>query len=104
MEVSIVLLWLAFSVVAGVIGSNRKIGFAGALAISIILSPLVGMIFAATSKDLQTDAFEKSVLRGNAGIQYRTIPNIDVPKVKKTFNLIGLGIAVVTLIVVIILS
>lgn len=59
----IFIVWLIFSFLIAYLGTNRKIGFGGALAISLIFSPLIGLIFVLTSKDLQTDAFEKAMLK-----------------------------------------
>jgi len=47
----VILLWIVFSIVIGIIGSNRKIGFAGAFFLSLLLSPVIGLIIALTSKD-----------------------------------------------------
>nr|DAT27576.1 MAG TPA: Short C-terminal domain [Caudoviricetes sp.] len=41
--------WIIFSFVAGAVGSGRKIGFWGAFLLSIILSPLIGLIIAFAS-------------------------------------------------------
>jgi hypothetical protein len=49
METVIVLSWLLISFVVGGLGSDREIGFGKALLISLLLSPLVGAIFVATS-------------------------------------------------------
>lgn len=42
--------WILFSFVAGAVGSDRKIGFAGAFFLSLFLSPLVGLIIAFSSQ------------------------------------------------------
>lgn len=54
--------WLIFSFVAGIIGSGRKIGFWGAFLLSIILSPLIGLIFALVSKSKETEEYDKRML------------------------------------------
>ncbi|MES2776037.1 MAG: hypothetical protein V4722_17805 [Bacteroidota bacterium] len=41
----VLLLWILFSCIAGIIGSYRKIGFSGALLVSLIGSPVFGIIF-----------------------------------------------------------
>lgn len=51
----ILLLWVLFSFIVGFLGHGRKIGFAAALLISIILSPLIGFIIvllSGTKEDL----------------------------------------------------
>jgi tetratricopeptide (TPR) repeat protein len=47
MEIAI--LWIILCFVAGAVGSNRNIGFAGAFFLSLFLSPLVGLIIAFSS-------------------------------------------------------
>ncbi len=43
-------IWLIFSLIIGIIGSNRKIGFGMAFLWSIILSPIIGLVIALFSK------------------------------------------------------
>jgi hypothetical protein len=45
----IFVLWLVFSLLVGMIGSGKSIGFWGAFLISIFLSPLIGFIVAIAS-------------------------------------------------------
>lgn len=40
----IIILWLIFSFIVAAIGESRSIGFWGALFLSILLSPLIGLI------------------------------------------------------------
>ena len=40
----IFLLWIIFSAVVGAIGSDKKIGFWGGFLISLLLSPIIGLI------------------------------------------------------------
>ena len=54
--------WLIFSMLIGIIGSNRKIGFAGAFFLSLLLSPLIGLIFTLVSKSLSDEKYEKELL------------------------------------------
>ena len=42
--ITIIVLWIVFSLIVGFIGSNRKIGFGAAFGISLLLSPLIGLI------------------------------------------------------------
>ena len=46
----IVLVWIVFSIVAGVVGQDRSIGFWGSFMLSLLLSPLIGLIVAFASK------------------------------------------------------
>ncbi len=41
----ILIIWLFFSVLVGIIGYFRKIGFRGAFLFSLIFSPFLGIIF-----------------------------------------------------------
>jgi len=41
--------WIIFSFVAGAVGANRKIGFAATFILSLLLSPLIGLILAFAS-------------------------------------------------------
>jgi len=45
-----ILLWLFFSFIIGIVGSNRKIGYWNTFFISLLLSPLLGLIVALCSK------------------------------------------------------
>jgi hypothetical protein len=40
-----IFLWIIFSFCIGAIGMNRKIGFGGAFMLSLLLSPLIGLLF-----------------------------------------------------------
>jgi hypothetical protein len=54
-----VLVWITLSFFIGLMGGERKIGFWGAFFLSLLLSPLLGIIFAALSKsnaDAQREA------------------------------------------------
>lgn len=54
--------WLFFSTLVGLIGINRKIGFGGAFFLSLLLSPLIGLIFALVSKSLSEEKHENEVM------------------------------------------
>jgi len=47
----LVFVWIAFSLLVGMLGSGKKIGFAGVFVISLLLSPIVGVIVAVVSED-----------------------------------------------------
>lgn len=58
----IIILWVIFCFVAAFVGADRKIGFFGAFIVSLLLSPIIGIIIALASKNKQTDALEKKLL------------------------------------------
>ena len=68
----IFVLWLIFSIIVAVIGSNRKIGGFLAFLISIFLSPLLGLIVVLFSKDKQTDMLENQMLQQSASSNIET--------------------------------
>jgi hypothetical protein len=59
----IFLAWIIFSVIIGMIGSNRNIGFAGAFFCSLLLSPLIGLIITLVSKDKEDEIIKKETLQ-----------------------------------------
>lgn len=42
--------WIVFSLIVGTIGTERKIGFWGAFLLSLVLSPIIGLILALISE------------------------------------------------------
>lgn len=54
--------WIIFSFVVGFIGSGRKIGFFGAFFLSLLLSPLLGLIITLVSKNEADEAYKAKVL------------------------------------------
>lgn len=54
--------WIVLALLVGALGSNRKIGFAVAFFLSIVLSPLIGFIITIVSKDKQTDQYERMMI------------------------------------------
>ncbi len=48
----IIILWVALSLIVAVIGKSRKIGFWVAFFLSIILTPVIGLVLALTSRKL----------------------------------------------------
>lgn len=61
--------WIILSFVVGFIGSDRKIGFGGAFFISLILSPLIGLIFALMSKTKEEEKYRERVLESQRSQQ-----------------------------------
>jgi Short C-terminal domain len=51
----IFLLWIIFSVVIGYVGSKRKIGFFSAFLVSLLLSPIIGLLVTLVSKDIENE-------------------------------------------------
>jgi hypothetical protein len=54
--------WIIFSIIIGVIGANRKIGFLGAFFLSLLLSPIIGLIVTLVSKSNEAEKFENEIL------------------------------------------
>ena len=68
--------WMILSIVIGIVGSNRKIGFAGSFLLSILLSPIIGLIFTLTSKSLDTEHYEQELLKTQK-LQQKTLEKIN---------------------------
>jgi len=51
----IIIFWIGLSILIGAIGSSRNIGFAGALLVSLFLTPLIGLIVTLASKDVEEE-------------------------------------------------
>jgi hypothetical protein len=43
----LIVLWILISLIVGMIGQSRKIGFAGSFLASLILSPVLGLLITA---------------------------------------------------------
>lgn len=54
--------WIVFSFVVGFVGTGRKIGFWGAFFLSLLLSPLLGLIITLVSKDESTEEYKTEML------------------------------------------
>ena len=54
--------WIIFSFVIGFVGSGRKIGFWGAFFLSLLLSPIIGLIVTLVSKNKDDEVYKKKVL------------------------------------------
>lgn len=54
--------WIIGCFIAAFIGSNKTIGFWGAFFLSLILSPLIGIIAALVSKDQSEMEIQKTIL------------------------------------------
>ena len=51
----IFILWIVFTIVVCLAGSSRNIGFWGAFIVSLLLSPVVGLLFVLLSKDKEDE-------------------------------------------------
>lgn len=69
--------WVLFSLLIGAIGNNRNIGFWGAFFLSLILSPLIGLIFTIISKSHTQMLLEKQnrdKMRESLGESFKPAP------------------------------
>lgn len=55
--------WVIFSLLVGAIGSGKNIGFGGAFVLSLLLSPIIGLIFALVSKDKEDERIKAEMLK-----------------------------------------
>lgn len=62
MDLALVFFWLLWSVLVGWLGSSREIGFWPAFLLSLVLSPLIGLIIALLAKDNETQKYKKELL------------------------------------------
>lgn len=56
------IIWIILCVIVGKIGSNRNIGFGGAFFLSLLLSPIIGLIITLISKDKEDEKHKKEML------------------------------------------
>lgn len=59
----VVIVWIIFSFIVGMIGSGRKIGFFGAFFLSLILSPVIGLIITIISKSKSDMARDEKMIK-----------------------------------------
>ena len=55
--------WIILSLIIGFIGSNRKVGFFGALLWSLLLSPIIGLIITLTSESINSIRMREKSIR-----------------------------------------
>ena len=84
--------WIIFSIIVGAIGSNRKIGFAGAFFLSFFLSPLVGLIITVLSKSLEDEKRSQEMLETQKK-QQKTLEEIKNNEVEFRTNTSPISIA-----------
>jgi len=58
----ILIMWILFALIVGLIGSGRTIGFLGAFLWSLLLSPLIGLIIVFASKSNEQKAIEDQTI------------------------------------------
>lgn len=75
--------WLIFSLVVGALGSDKTIGFLGGFLISILLSPVIGLIIVLTSK---TKAQKAAELTASLHM-HQPVQKIPTPPPLKTKNI-----------------
>jgi hypothetical protein len=64
--------WIVLSIIVAFIGSSKTIGFFFSLLLSLLFSPIIGLIIVALSKSKQTDLLEKELLKMKHGADYKT--------------------------------
>jgi phosphate/sulfate permease len=77
--------WIIFSLIVGAIGSNRKIGFWGAFFLSLILSPVIGLIIALVSKDKDDEEYKQKLLHTQQR-QQETLSNLESSVNKRSLS------------------
>ncbi len=60
---TVLLVWFFGSIFVAMLGMGRKIGGFVAFIVSIVFSPVIGLIAVLLSKDKQTDQLEKAMLK-----------------------------------------
>lgn len=75
--------WLVFSLVVGYIGGDRKIGFFGAFFLSLLLSPIIGLIITLLSKDEAEEARKAKMLQLQEE-QHKTLSKISAAEKNNT--------------------
>ena len=78
--------WIIFSLVVGFVGSGRKIGFWGAFFLSLLLSPLIGLIIALVSKNEADEAYKAQVLKVQQN-QQETLKKLSETESNKTVSI-----------------
>ncbi|WP_153914679.1 hypothetical protein [Shewanella sp. TC10] len=60
---STIMIWIVLSVIVGMIGSTRKIGFFASFLASLIFSPLIGLLICVASQSNVDKTFQESILK-----------------------------------------
>ncbi len=78
MEALVFIFWIVASLAVGVAGGERKIGFFSAFLLSVILSPLMGILFVIASKSKADADFERLLLSALQNLQNADSESPDV--------------------------
>ena len=78
--------WMIGSFIIGSIGSNRIIGFWGALFISLIFSPLIGLIFTLISKTNAEEKYKKKIFESQTS-QLGSFKELESSKPNKNISI-----------------
>ena len=84
--------WLIFSFVIGYVGNTRKIGFWNAFLLSLVLSPLIGLIITLNSKNEENEPIKKkntNSTQNNSTIQEKSINKEELLKDLKNSGVIS---------------
>jgi uncharacterized membrane protein len=82
-------LWIALTFVVAFLGSERKIGGFTAFFLSLVLSPLIGILIVLTSTKLSEEQFQKELLQA----QTKEVPEVETAsEIEKYHDLLQKGI------------
>lgn len=85
--------WFILSIIVGVIGTDRKIGGAGAFFLSLFLSPLIGGIITLTSATTEDEAYKKNLLKATKDLsEFKPAPQEQTHEIEQLYNLYKKGI------------
>lgn len=76
--------WIIFSFVVGFVGSSRKIGFWRAFFLSLLLSPIIGLIIALVSKNIADEEYKEQILKAQQKQQVALSRMIESKPVENT--------------------
>ena len=78
--------WIILSFIVGFAGSGRRIGYWSTFFLSLLLSPLIGLIFALTSKELD----EKKIINPEVAKLTNKAISLKSSDLNKSFELMKL--------------
>lgn len=84
--------WFILSLIVAILGSSRKIGFGGALFVSVFLSPLIGFIVVLCSQRNSTIEFQKRLLAASEVKEEKKIQSSAHDEIDKILELKSKGI------------
>jgi phosphate/sulfate permease len=79
--------WLLFSIIVGAIGSGRNIGFLGAFFLSLILSPIIGLLITLFSKSKEDAKYQQDMLDSQKRIEANAGRGASVAELEKLARL-----------------